>query len=1306
MKIVPLKSGTASFYVKLNTGTKHFLINDSEGNVVTEYANNTAASLYVKVDAAVEKGKTYYAYTEASGTDYFGISFEPGVETTPTPSPEPEPAEASVWTAKASDGTAIEADSKGNTALVPAGKNLSASADFELYVMEELAYKDVDVSFIDMNGIAIPKPDGMTGRLTKKPSGGTNPTRPTFGATGASMKIVPLKSGKASFYVKVNSGTKHFLVNDSEGNIVTEYANDSAASQYVKIDAAVEKGKTYYAYTEASGTDYFAVAFNPGSETTPSEPTAMPTAAPTATPGPVVGSDLPPVTEDTTWKAEDFASTDVTSTVVVGEGANLKIYGTSKMAIGGSNKSFGQRKYTTRLKLGGTGQFASTGAPTGQVVEFLPGKGGNLTVDFAHASSSGDERALSISQGGYVISETRVAAGGAGTAEIYVNPNYPVYIYSTLGAVNLYGIMFEVSAPTPEPTATPDPAITPDPSATATPLPTNAPGPDLDAAQADYDALTLKSISDYAVYFDLDLAKNGANGSKITWESSDERYIKITENSSTNLASSGVYRNYTGEVTRPMTDEECAENGGVPVTLTATIKKGNAVLQKVFNVSVRKFNPYYYNDFQDDIGAEPDPDNKYYGIQDNVVAANGDKFRGIRVTSFANSKAMKGFKHSDEDLEKNFDKRVMSTDAKYGKPYSIDGTQPDENFAFYYSEWNMYGGNTTYMPLWISLADENGSYPEGLVVLNMDLFVITPRQQFSIGIGTSKPAQMCRFMLNAGNANTNLGYNAGGTLRYFDSEEALDYQTYKEGSTTYKNYLVPTGKWVTATIVANSSSHLWDFYFDGLQVAHQIKFRNAEDFIPTIEFTLARSYQEGSYLIDNISVENITEDFAGSYWDDLKLGMIPYDEETDVYTIDKASVLPYNGTGGLSGNRYTWTTSDPNTLNIATKSVAVEDLGQYGFTDEQIENYKNNNANYVTVVVAEPSEKLPAEGKYVTITAAMEVDDIIYSKDFKILVKPTGAGAETDLAKAKADLAAITGVTNGMTVSTSKYLTLDEKGSVYGSAITWETSNKSLINTDGYVSIPSSSQSVVLTATAVYGEATATKKFTINLKGSKTSGGGGGGGGGSSSSASRVVGTISTPTETFETQAYTPEQTSEMIFNDIDHVAWAKDAIEALYEKGVVSGYGNGLFAPDYSVTREQFIKMLVTALKLDTNIVAETSFTDVADDAWYAPYINAATVLGITTGKDDGSFGVGESITRQDMAVMCVRALTVAGMAPAEAAPVFGDSNSISDYAQSSVGSMAGAGYLTGDENGNFNPLNTATRAQTAVVLYRIINK
>jgi hypothetical protein len=462
-------------------------------------------------------------------------------------------------------------------------------------------------------------------------------------------------------------------------------------------------------------------------------------------------------------------------------------------------------------------------------------------------------------------------------------------------------------------------------------------------------------------------------------------------------------------------------------------------------------------------------------------------------------------------------------------------------------------------------------------------------------------------------------------------------------------------------------------------------------------------------------VENITDDYNEMSWENMTLEL-PYDEEKQAYTADSVFRLQHMGIDGLTGQTYTWISENKGLLTISSESVPIDEITKYGYTEEEAEQYKKSGISYLLMTLAQPnSDKISESGEYVTIKGMMEINGTPYSKEFRIFLTPSGSnGTElTDAEKAKADLNAVTGITSGSTISKATTLDLDSIGSKYSSDITWKSSDSSIISSSGKVTLPSgsSTKSVVLTATAKNGDATETKTFTVYVKGKSTSTSGGGGGGGSSSgsssSATRVLGTVSTTTDKYETDAYTPEETSKMIFNDIENVSWAKDAIEALYNKGIVSGYGNGLFAPNYSVTREQFVKMVIGALGIDTDADTTSLFSDVNGDEWYAPYIMTAARLGIVTGKDDGSFGVGESITRQDMAVMCTRALKAAGIdADAKTVVTFGDENSISNYAKDAVLQMAAAGYLTGDENGCFNPLDTATRAQTAVVLNRIINK
>ncbi len=172
-------------------------------------------------------------------------------------------------------------------------------------------------------------------------------------------------------------------------------------------------------------------------------------------------------------------------------------------------------------------------------------------------------------------------------------------------------------------------------------------------------------------------------------------------------------------------------------------------------------------------------------------------------------------------------------------------------------------------------------------------------------------------------------------------------------------------------------------------------------------------------------------------------------------------------------------------------------------------------------------------------------------------------------------------------------------------------------------------------------------------------------------------------------------------FDDCEGVAWAKPGILSLYEKGVVTGTGDRTFSPDELVTREAFVKMLIGALGLE-DAAATASFTDVVAGEWYVPFIAAAAQKGIVSGHEDGSFGIGQSITRQEMAVMAYRAADAAGIAlaadlPAEA---FVDGADIAAYAKDAVTAMQQAGIINGVDGGRFAPNETATRAQAAKII------
>jgi hypothetical protein len=176
-------------------------------------------------------------------------------------------------------------------------------------------------------------------------------------------------------------------------------------------------------------------------------------------------------------------------------------------------------------------------------------------------------------------------------------------------------------------------------------------------------------------------------------------------------------------------------------------------------------------------------------------------------------------------------------------------------------------------------------------------------------------------------------------------------------------------------------------------------------------------------------------------------------------------------------------------------------------------------------------------------------------------------------------------------------------------------------------------------------------------------------------------------------------------FSDLTGVPWAQAAIDSLAARGIVHGVGEERFAPSRSVTRAEFLAMLIGALELGDD-GAEASFTDVDRKHWYYGAVASAQKLGIVKGKPDGSFGANATITRQDMAVMVYRALQAKGVVlqAEKAAEPFSDQTLIGGYASEAISALQRAGLMAGTGNGAFTPQAEATRAQAAAVIFRIL--
>ena len=226
--------------------------------------------------------------------------------------------------------------------------------------------------------------------------------------------------------------------------------------------------------------------------------------------------------------------------------------------------------------------------------------------------------------------------------------------------------------------------------------------------------------------------------------------------------------------------------------------------------------------------------------------------------------------------------------------------------------------------------------------------------------------------------------------------------------------------------------------------------------------------------------------------------------------------------------------------------------------------------------------------------------------------------------------------------------------------------------------------------------------------GSSSSGssGGGGGGRGSSTSSGGSSFTTTIPPESIVQEPLDPPEDTEPVqsYQDLDSGPWASEAIASLTSLGIVNGKAEGVFAPNDAVTREELLKLLLVGLDLKAED-AQNPFADVADGQWYAPYVAQGYALEIVKGQGDGTFGTGQAVTRQDMAVMVCQAAAAAGMdLPAGEPAGFVDAASIAPYAADAVEAVHAAGLILGMDDGTFAPQAPCTRAQAAQVIYRLL--
>lgn len=177
-----------------------------------------------------------------------------------------------------------------------------------------------------------------------------------------------------------------------------------------------------------------------------------------------------------------------------------------------------------------------------------------------------------------------------------------------------------------------------------------------------------------------------------------------------------------------------------------------------------------------------------------------------------------------------------------------------------------------------------------------------------------------------------------------------------------------------------------------------------------------------------------------------------------------------------------------------------------------------------------------------------------------------------------------------------------------------------------------------------------------------------------------------------------PPQTT---FADVPASAWYYNAVEYVYENGLMSGVSGGRFAPDDTLTRAMLVQTLYAMEGRPA--AASAGFADVASGDWYASAVNWAAANGVVSGVSETGFGPNNALTREQLALILYRYAqykgydtTQGGMAIRE----FADYGSISSWAAEAMGWAVNAGLISGVGGNQIAPTGTATRAQVAQIL------
>ena len=181
---------------------------------------------------------------------------------------------------------------------------------------------------------------------------------------------------------------------------------------------------------------------------------------------------------------------------------------------------------------------------------------------------------------------------------------------------------------------------------------------------------------------------------------------------------------------------------------------------------------------------------------------------------------------------------------------------------------------------------------------------------------------------------------------------------------------------------------------------------------------------------------------------------------------------------------------------------------------------------------------------------------------------------------------------------------------------------------------------------------------------------------------------------------YGDSQPVDTRFPDVVEGDWYHDSVMWVAEKGIMTGQGDGTFAPTKSLQRCEMAQLLWNMYgrpSADKNLV--TRFPDCSVDEWYAEAVAWAYQKGAIGGYDDGRLGTSDSVTREQFATILWRLEgKPAGTSDLTAFP---DASNVSEFSHDALEWAVGEGIITGDK-GNLSPAKALSRAEAATMIMR----